>query len=64
MTKTRAIRLSENEDKLIEEFLKRNPFFDFSSLARAAILNFIENPQLNITPIKNNKKIKNEVKHG
>lgn len=64
MTKTRAIRLSENEDKLIEEFLKKNPFFDFSSLARTAILSFLENPHLNLTPVKAVKKPRKEVEHG
>ena len=64
MTKTRAIRLSENDDKLIEEFLKKNPFFDFSSLARAAIISFVENPQLNITPVKNMKRSRKEAERG
>ena len=41
VTKTKAIRLSESEDRLIEEFLRKNPFFDFSSLARTAILKFM-----------------------
>ncbi len=52
MTKTRAIRLSVEEDRVIEEFLKKNTFFDFSSLARTAIRAFVENPHLTITPIK------------
>ena len=52
LTKTRAIRLSDQEDRLIEEFLKKNAFFDFSSLARTAIRAFVENPHLNITPVK------------
>ena len=52
MTKTRAIRLSAKEDKLIEEFLTKNSFFDFSSLARTAIIAFVEKPHLTITPVK------------
>ena len=52
MAKTRAIRFSEKEEKLINEFLKKNPFFDFSSLARTSILAFIQNPKLEIKPIK------------
>jgi hypothetical protein len=52
MSKTRAIRLTDQEDKLIEEFLKKNPFFDFSGLARTAILNFIQQPSVQIRPIK------------
>ena len=55
MMKTRAIRLSVQEDKLIEEFLKKNSFFDFSSLARTAILNFIKQPSVQIQPIKVSK---------
>lgn len=52
LSKTRAIRLSTDEDRKIEEFLKSNPFFDFSSLARIAIISFVENPKLDLTPIK------------
>lgn len=48
----KAIRLSEKEEQVINEFLERNPFFDFSSLARTALLAFIENPQLNLIPVK------------
>jgi len=59
MSKTKAIRLSDKEEKLIEEFLSKNPFFDFSSLARTAIMSFIENPQLQITPVKPKNVLKN-----
>ena len=51
MSKTRAIRLSATEDQKIDEFLKHNPFFDFSTLARMAILGFIKEPKLIIQPI-------------
>lgn len=61
MTKTRAIRLSEKEDKLINDFLKKNPFFDFSSLARTAIASFIENPTLKVKPIKKERSRKEVV---
>lgn len=64
MTKTRAIRLSQPEDKLIEEFLKNNTFFDFSSLARAAIISFIKNPRLEIRPVKPAKSSRKENEHG
>lgn len=56
MTKTRAIRVSEQEEKLIQEFLKKNPFLDFSTLARLAIRRFIENPHLEVRGIKSNSK--------
>lgn len=52
MPKIRAIRLSKEQEKLIEEFLKANPFFDFSTLARTALMAFIENPTLKIKSIK------------
>lgn len=52
MSRPRAIRFSKEEEKLIEEFLEANSFFDFSSLARTAILNFIKNPTVSIRPIK------------
>jgi hypothetical protein len=51
VSKTRAIRFSEGEEKLIEEFLHANPFFDFSTLARMAILNFVKNPKMTIRPV-------------
>jgi hypothetical protein len=52
MSKTRAVRLSDKEERQIEEFLNANPFFDFSTLARMAILEFIKNPKITIQPIK------------
>lgn len=55
MAKTKAIRLSDADEALINEFLKTNPFFDFSSLARTAILAFIENPKLEFKAVKKGK---------
>jgi len=52
MIKTRAIRFTVEEDNIIKTFLKKNTFFDFSSMARTAIRAFIENPHLKITPVK------------
>lgn len=63
MSKTRAIRMSEKEDELIKEFLSKNPFFDFSSLARTAIFTFIENPRVEIKPIKPKNKSKKRSVH-
>lgn len=48
----RTVRFDENEVKLIESFLKKNSFFDFSTLARIAIRKFIQNPDLHIEPVK------------
>lgn len=52
---TRAIRFSEQENKAIKDFLEKNPFFDFSTIARMAILNFIEKPEINLTATKIDK---------
>lgn len=58
--KIRTVRFTEEDIKFIEAFLKKNYFFDFSTLARVAIRNFIENPHLQIESIskinKNNQK--------
>jgi hypothetical protein len=48
----KALRLSHSEMKQIELFLKQNPMFDFSSLARTAIQEFIRNPRVTIVPLK------------
>ena len=61
MSKTRAIRFSDQEEKLINEFLMQNPFFDFSSLARTALFQFIEEPKVKIRPVKLPKKFSGEV---
>ena len=52
---TKAVRFSDKEDKAIKDFLKKNPYFDFSTVARMAIINFIENPQINLIPSKLDK---------
>lgn len=61
MAKTRAIRFSDQEEKLINEFLKRNPFFDFSTLARTALFKFIEDPSIKIKPVKMTTQLSKEV---
>lgn len=50
-TKLRSIRFSEREEAQISEFLKKNPVIDFSTLARAAILSFIKEPNFKFTPV-------------
>lgn len=47
---SRAVRFSEQENEAIKNFLESNPYFDFSTIARMAILKFIENPQIEFTP--------------
>lgn len=61
MHKTRAIRLSSEDNQKIEQFLKLNPFFDFSSLARLSLLSFIEKPHLLLKPLEN-QNLKSETK--
>lgn len=58
---TKAVRFSEKEDKAIKEFLKNNPYFDFSTIARIAILNFIENPSLKLKPAKMKKEAEKRI---
>ncbi len=59
MAKVRGVRFTEEEEALIEEFIRKNPFFDFSTLAKVAILEFIRRPELRFTPVNSNTK--NEV---
>lgn len=56
LSKVRGIRFSEKEDKLVERFLKANPFLDFTTLAKIAILEFIKNPNLNLTAVSDDHK--------
>ncbi len=47
-TVSRTVRFKKEELKLIEQFLEQNPFFDFSTLTRVAITEFIKRPSLQI----------------
>jgi len=47
---SKAVRFSDKENEAITDFLEKNPYFDFSTIARMAILKFIENPQIELTP--------------
>ena len=58
MSKVRGIRFSKEEEQLIEEFLTKNPLLDFTTLAKIAILAFIERPKIDLTPV--NKPIRKE----
>ena len=51
MSKVRGIRFTEKEESLVEEFLKGNPFLDFTTLAKIAILEFIKKPQLTLKAV-------------
>jgi len=52
---TKAIRFSEKEEKMINSFLQENPYFDFSTLGRMAILSFVQNPKIEFKAIKRPK---------
>ena len=64
MAKTRAIRFSDLDERQIEEFLKRNEFFDFSTMARMAILEFIRNPKINVRAVGDEPRLKEKRPHG
>lgn len=49
---TKAVRFSELEEQLVTEFLIKNPYFDFSTLARMAILHFVQNPDIKFQSIE------------
>lgn len=51
MSKIRAIRLNPEEEKLVQSFLQKNPLFDFTTLVRAALREFIRRPQVSLTAI-------------
>gem|GEM_PF-5500918 len=56
--KTRGVRFSEEELRLIDEFLRQNAFLDFSTLARLAISRFIEEPTVEIKPVRSITKLR------
>lgn len=51
MSKIRAIRLNPEEEKLVQSFLQKNPLFDFTTLVRAALREFIRRPQVSLTAV-------------
>jgi hypothetical protein len=56
LSKVRGIRFNEKEDKLVDRFLKANPFLDFTTLAKIAILEFIKKPNLNLIAVTDETK--------
>jgi hypothetical protein len=49
------VRFKRNEAEIIDLFLQENPFFDFSSLSRVAILEFIKCPKLELKPVERHR---------
>jgi hypothetical protein len=60
MGKVRGIRFSDKEESMIEEFLEKNPFIDFTTLAKVAILEFVKKPQINLIPIEKSLRRENK----
>lgn len=54
-TVTRTVRIKKTDIKRIDEFLRNNPVFDFSSLVRIAIEQFMRNPNLKIKPLNDDQ---------
>jgi len=52
LTTTRTIRFKADEAARIERFLAKNPFLDFSTLARLAIDQFIHDPSVQIRGLR------------
>lgn len=48
---SRTVRFKAEEIRLIEEFLKANPFLDFSTVTRLAVMQFIKSPNISIQPV-------------
>ena len=64
-TRHKTVKFSLEEISDIESFLAINPLFDFSTLARAAIKEFIRNPSIAIKPLNTKKRIlKREKAHA
>jgi len=55
----KSIRLTEEEAYEIESFLNENPLFDFSTVARMALRDFIRRPIVRVKPLLKGGRIKN-----
>jgi hypothetical protein len=58
-TTTRTVRFKKSELERIERFLKVNPLFDFSSLVRHAVEQFMLNPSVSIKALPKEKNSEN-----
>jgi hypothetical protein len=47
----RTIRFKPEDARLIDQFLEQNALFDFSTLARTAILQFVRSPKIELTAV-------------
>ncbi len=53
----KTFRVTKEEDLLIKRFLKANPLLDFSTLARAAIRSFINEPKINLKSVNRGREL-------
>jgi len=49
---TKAIRISKEDWAQIQQFLRKNSFFDFSTLVRVSLKHFIKNPKLDLISVE------------
>ncbi len=61
MGRVRGVRFTDQEETLIDEFLKNNPLIDFSMMVKLAVFDFIINPKLKLNGIKKKGKDKSNV---
>ena len=55
MSKIRAVRLSPEDEKLVQAFLARNSIFDFTTLVRAALREFIKSPHMSFHAVSDDE---------
>ena len=63
MKKVRGVRFSEEDEHLINVFLKKNPYMDFSMLVRISVMKFIDDPEIKLVPVKNSALSSKEISH-
>lgn len=51
-TVSRTVRFKPGDLDLVDEFLEKNPLFDFSSLTRLAVMEFIKNPNVQVHAVQ------------
>ncbi len=57
---TKGVRFNKSDEEAINDFLEKNPYFDFSTLARMAIIKFIQNPTIELQATDKFEDNKNE----
>lgn len=62
MSRVRGVRFTDQEEALIDDFLKNNPMLDFSMMVKLAVFDFIKNPRLKLNAIKQTGKDKSHAR--